>query len=72
MIKENTHTVLKNADIEKYLNDSQKKNLQDIIMTIGYGRHDDGKAAVNQYYVCNVDEPYADKVLKVILEADSR
>lgn len=72
MIIENTHTVLKNADIEKYLNDSQKKNLQDIIMTIVYGRDRDGKEAVNQYYVCNVDEPYADKVLKVILEANSR
>ena len=72
MVKENTHTVLKNEDIEKYLSVKQKDNLKQIIMTIGYGRDRDGKEAVNHYYVCNVDEPYSDKVLDIILKGSTK
>lgn len=66
-MKKNTHTVLKNEDIDKYLNTEQKENLADILQTIAKGRDKDGKKMFNEYYVCNTDEPYADKVLDAIL-----
>lgn len=70
-MKTNTHIVLKNKDIDKYLSVEQTNNLIDIIQTIGNGRENDGKKRDNSYYICNTDEPYADEVLKVILKAES-
>lgn len=70
-MKKNTHTVLKNNDIDKYLNTEQKKNLDDILQTIASGRDKDGKKIFNEYYVCNTDEPYADKVIDVILRGEA-
>lgn len=70
-MKKNTHTVLKNEDIDKYLNTEQTNNLVDILQTIARGRDKDGKKMFNEYYVCNTDEPYADKVLNVILRGEA-
>jgi len=67
-MKKNTHTVLKNRDIDKYLNIEQTINLIDILQTIARGRDRDRKKMFNEYYVCNTDEPYAEEVLNVILK----
>ena len=67
-MKKNTHTVLKNEDIDKYLSTEQTNSLIDILQTIASGRDKDGKKIFNEYYVCNTDEPYAEEVLNVILK----
>lgn len=66
----NTHIVIKKEDVFKYLTDNQIKYLDAILDTIADGRKKDGKKPVNSYYICNTDEPYADKVLEVILEGE--
>lgn len=70
-MKANTHIVIKKEDIFKYLTDNQIKYLDAALDTIANGRKKDGKKPVNSYYICNKDEPYADKVLEVILKAES-
>ena len=70
MIKDNTHIVIKREDILKYLTNNQIKYFDAILNTIADGRKKDGKKTDNSYYVCNTDEPYANKVLKVILEGE--
>lgn len=69
-MKTNTHIVIKREDIFKYLTDNQIKYLDAILNTIADGRKKDGKKTDNSYYICNTDELYADKVLKVILEGE--
>ena len=69
-MKTNTHIVIKREDIFKYLTDNQIKYLDDVLNTIADGRKKDGKKTDNSYYICNTDEPYADKVLRVILEGE--
>jgi len=69
-MKTNTHIVIKREDIFKYLTDNQIKNLDAILDIISHGRKKDGKKPDNSYYICNTDEPYADKVLKVILDGE--
>lgn len=71
MIRKGTHMVLKMDDIRKYLSDEQICELNNISQTIQNGREKDGKNKCNEYYICNVDEPYADEVLEVILKAES-
>lgn len=68
MKKQNTHIVIKRDDIKKYLSVRQLNNLQDVLNTIMNGREKDGKNRCNEYYICNVDEHYSDKVLDVILK----
>ena len=65
----NKYTVIKNTDAEKYLTKYEKLALENICSLIIKGRKMDGKKS-NSYYVCNTDEPYADKVLELILEKD--
>ena len=71
MKKANTHIVIKREDIFKYLTDNQIKYLDAVLNTIADGRKKDGKKPDNSYYICNTDEPYADDVLAVILNAES-
>ena len=61
-----THTVLKNADIDKYLTEEDIYYLGVIEAKILYGRSKDNKNPKNNYLVVNMDEPYADKVNRVI------
>ena len=68
-IKKGTHIVLKVDDIKKYLNDSQQGALSSFIKTINNGRVND-KKGLNDYYVCNVKEPYADKVYEIIINGE--
>jgi hypothetical protein len=68
-IKTNTHLVLKNSDIEKYLDADNLKNFNYCLKLIQDGRftcesHD------NSYMVCNWDEPYASKVFLAILQGE--
>ena len=64
-VKQGTHIVLKVADVEKYLTDNQKYQLKRIQTVIEYGRIE-SKKKLNDYYVVNLDEPYADKIYEVI------
>lgn len=66
-----THTVFKNEDIEKYLSEDEKKQLQDIKDKLACHRIADGKK-INNYIICNQDEPYADGVLHLILLGEER
>jgi len=70
MIKENTHIVIKKEDALKYLTDEEYQILQTLQQKIIYGRSEDGKSLTNSYYVCNVDEPYAETVLNAILNGE--
>lgn len=64
-----THTVLKNEDIEKYLSETDKRKLTAIVETIACHRIADLKK-INKYIICNTDEPYAEKVLKIIRQEE--
>lgn len=68
-VKNNTHIVIKREDAEKYLSPKQKKQLQKLKITIARRRLDDGKK-VNNYYICNIDEPYAGEVIATILRGE--
>ncbi len=63
-------TVLKIEDIEKYLSFVEKELLGTLIDNIQIGREKDGKSASNTYYVVNTDEPYAEEVLRLILQRE--
>jgi len=65
-----THVVFKWDDIRKYLSKEQRKQLMQINDTIAAGRVNDGKVGENKYYICNQDEPYAEKVLIEILKGE--
>ena len=59
------YLVLKVQDIEKYCSDSQKEDLAKLIHTVAEGRASEGKG-VNDYWVVNRDENYADIVKKLV------
>lgn len=67
MEKENTHIVIKIEDAMKYLTEVEQKSLETIVNTISRGRAEEGKDPSNKYYICNVDEPYAEMVKGVIV-----
>lgn len=69
-IKEGSHFVIKNEDIFKYLSEDERKTLADLQDKIMRGRARDNKKPINTYYICNVDEPYADVVRGVILAGE--
>ena len=69
-MKTNTHIVIKREDALKYLTDNQIGYLDEILNVIAGGRKKDGKKAINSYYICNIDEPYANEVNKVILKGE--
>lgn len=69
-IKKGTHLVLKYEDIEKYCKVGDLNALDFILHKIKKGREKDGKPINNSYYICNVDEPYSDAVIKVITNGE--
>ena len=69
-IVKDKYVVLKNEDIEKYCKAGDLNALDFIKHKIKKGRQNEGKSANNSYYVCNTDEPYADKVLQEILKGE--
>lgn len=68
-IKNNTHFIIKCDDV-KYLSKTQSKHLLVILARIASCRMREKKNPINDYYICNKDEPYADEVLKVILRGE--
>lgn len=62
----NSHTVLKNSDIEDYCTDDDIHNLEVIKAKIRLGRLQDKKEIKNDYWVINKDEPYSAKIAEVI------
>lgn len=66
--KYNTHIVIKKEDAKKYLSENEYKMLDSLHRIIELHRFSTGRNT--SYYVCNTDEPYADKVLQVILEGE--
>lgn len=71
MEKKDTHIVLKKDDINKYLSGSEKNTLTMIENKIISGRLKDGKNPVNQYYIVNTDEPYAEEIHKIIFNGEN-
>lgn len=71
MEKSNTHIVLKKEDVLRYLEESERKVLENMIYKIMRGRDADGKKGFNSYYVVNEDEPYAEIVHNVILGGEA-
>ena len=69
--KYNTHTVIKNSDINQFLTQTEKDILTVITSKICDCREKDGRRYSPDYYICNRDEPYANKVLRVILNGES-
>lgn len=63
----NTHIVIKKEDALKYLSEPALQSLEEILNMIEQGRIRDGKKGVNEYYICNTDEPYAEFIHNMIL-----
>lgn len=68
-IKKDTHLVLKCEDTNEYLTQAERRVLVSLIIKIEKGRISENKK-LNSYYVCNLDEPYADKVFQTILSGE--
>lgn len=68
-IKINTHTVFKRQDAQVFLTEAEWDILNILLGKIDRCRSRAGKHN-NQYYVCNVDEPYAENVLNEILAGE--
>jgi hypothetical protein len=68
-IKESTHCVIKALDAVIYLSKDELALLSEIFRKLDKCREQDGKP-INDYYICNLDEPYADKVLQAILDGE--
>jgi hypothetical protein len=61
--------VIKTSDALKYLTKSELTKLGVLFAKIDAGRKADGKS-INNYYVCNTDEPYAQKIIQTILDGE--
>lgn len=62
--------VVKNEDIEKHLNNFDRKELGRIMAKIEKGRAMEGKNESNFYLVINQDEPYS-KEIQVIMKRNN-
>lgn len=69
--KANTHIVIKRADAFRYLTEAEYQTLEEIQNTIIRGRAKDMKKPINNYYICNIDEPYAEVVHGVIIGGEA-
>lgn len=63
--------VFNKADLKKYLSGDEAYTLECIQRTVERKRLDDGKP-LNDYLVCNQDEPYASEVLDIILSGEDK
>jgi len=70
-VKRNIYYVIKNKDAMEYLDENEQKFLVQIQNKICEARMLNDKKAFNEYWVCNVDEPYSDKVIEIILKGES-
>ncbi len=69
--KENTHVVVKMEDIFKYLEEPEQIALEKMLNKIIRGRVKDHKKPINNYYVVNKDEPYAEVLHGIIIGGES-
>lgn len=62
------YTLLKNVDVERYLDDGEKNQLKELIESVFIGKYfDTGKnSSQNKYFVINVDEPYAEQIYEIL------
>lgn len=65
-----THIVIKYEDCLKYLSKAEMNVLEKLKEKISDKREEAGKPRINDYYICNVDEPYSEAVLAVILAGE--
>lgn len=68
-LKGDTHFVIKKQDIIDYLTCAECKTLLSLMFKINFNRKNEGKS-INSYAICNMDEPYYDEVLGVILKGE--
>ena len=71
MDKVNTHIIIKREDALKYLTEVEYKALEEMQNAIIRGRAKDHKKPINNYYICNMDEPYAEVVHGVIIGGEA-
>jgi len=69
-IKEDTHLVMKFADIKDYLSEADQQSLFCMSVAIAKARLKDDKEGHHKYLVVNKDEPYADDVQRIILKGE--
>lgn len=62
-IKHNTHLVIKRDLINERLSEQNREIFYTLVNIITKGNY-------NEYIICNKDEPYASKVLEVILQGE--
>ncbi|MDF2609064.1 MAG: hypothetical protein K0R92_538 [Lachnospiraceae bacterium] len=70
-LKKGSHTVIKNDDVFEHLSLSEREILRILLDKVENGRKTAGKK-LNEYYICNTDEPYAAGVLQLILLGEER
>jgi len=66
------YLVLKHEDIDKYLSEAGREELARLCCHIRDGREKDGKYPAPSYVVVNEDEPYAEKVWRLVQEQQER
>lgn len=65
------YIVIKKEDALQHLSATELHTLDTLLNTIIKGRARDNKKPINKYYVCNVDEPYAQVVHGVIIGGEA-
>lgn len=60
-----THTVVKDTDIEKYLDKRDQAVFDDCVGQIQIGRALEGRGNP-KYIVINMDEPYVEEVIEIL------
>jgi hypothetical protein len=70
--KQDKYIVLKREDIDACAEGDIKfaEALCLVMSTVLHRRVETGRPLSNEYLVCNMDEPYAEKVLQIILEGE--
>ena len=58
--------VLKNDDLDRYLDEELENDLYNVVQTVDAGRMVEGKVDDNHYLVINRDEPYAEAVISIM------
>jgi len=69
--EEGKYIVIKVKDVESILGPRQQAELGAIIDELYDVRKQQGKNPQNEYWVVNIDEPYAEIVGKTVLEGES-
>ncbi|AIW03240.1 hypothetical protein CPT_Mater83 [Bacillus phage Mater] len=58
--------VLKNDDLDRYLDAELENDLYNIVQTVDAGRMVEGKVEDNHYIIINKDEPYIQEIIDVL------